>query len=182
MTYIDAILNFVSKPFQWWITITPWEQAIRVRLGSRLKKLNAGFHFKVPFIDVFYIQTTRLRVISLPLQTMSTKDKVTITVTVALGYSITDIQELYRTLYQPEATIQNMVSGVIAEYISENELAYCIPAALEPYVSGKLKDIDKYGVKIEYFKVTGFMNVRTYRLIQDGSSWTNNAVDMEAKR
>lgn len=181
MNWINDLINQISRIFQWWVTIMPWEQAIRVRFGKRTKLLNAGLHFKIPFFDSVYVQTTRLRVTNLPLQTVSTKDEKTITITLALGYSIVDIQKLFNTLYHPELTLSNICTGEISEYISTHDLQECRPIILEEAVYKKLEQFKDYGIQIDYFKVVGFANVRTYRLINDMYANTN-PMDMEFKK
>lgn len=74
MEVINSIAAFISKLFQWWFTVMPWEQALRIRKGSKVTLLGAGLYFKIPFIDAVYVQTTRMRMIDTPMQTMSTKD------------------------------------------------------------------------------------------------------------
>lgn len=159
----------------------PWEQAIRIRFGRHSKLLDAGLHFKIPFFDSVYVQTTRLRVTNLPMQTISTKDDKTVTISMALGYSITDIQQLFNTLYHPESTLSNICNGEISEYVSSHDLRDCRPVLLEKAVREKIEIFKDYGIRIDYFKVVGFANVRTYRLISD--MYPNiNPMDMEFKK
>lgn len=181
MNWINDLLTHLTKIFQWWVMINPWEQAIRVRFGKITKLLNTGIHFKIPFFDSVYVQTTRLRVVNLPLQTLSTNDEKTITITLAMGYSIENIEVLFQTLYHPESTMANICTGEIAEYVSTHDLSECRPAILEACVLNKIKSLPDYGLKIEYFKVVGFANVKTYRLINDMYT-SMNSIDMDFKK
>jgi len=45
----------------------------------------------------------------------------------------------------------------------------------------QLKDTD-YGLTFEYFKVTNFASVRTFRLIQDSQSWIDNGLKLDEKK
>lgn len=56
-----AIFRFFRQ-FQIWVVVAPWEQAVRVRLGKHLSVLNAGVHLKLPFADLVYLQSVRLRI------------------------------------------------------------------------------------------------------------------------
>jgi hypothetical protein len=180
MNYIKDTLEYLSKLFQWWIIIQPWERSIRTRFGKNLSVLGPGTHFRIPFFDIVYIQTIRLRVVSMPPQTITSKDGKTITAVCAVGYSICDIHKLYNTLYQPEVTICNLVQGEIAEYVSQHNLTECGPGHIETQVFGKLKESD-HGIKYEYVKMVGYAVVRTYRLIQDGH-WTPDSLNMNDKK
>lgn len=180
MNIINEIFNHISRLFQWWVIILPWEQGLRARFGKHIKMLGAGTHFKIPFFDAVYVQTTRLRVMSTAMQTLSTLDKQTITVTGAVGYTIESIQKIYATLHHPESTLCNIVQGEIASFVSTRKFSECSPIEIEIYIFEKLKSMD-YGIRSEYFKVIGYMNVRTYRLISD-PFWQNNGLDLEIKK
>lgn len=179
MNYIKDTIEYLIKLFEWWIIVQPWEEGIRVRLGKKVKHLTKGVYLKLPFVDHCYIQTVRLRVLSLPPQTVSTKDGKTLSIVVAIGYSINDINKLYQTLYHPDSTICNMVSGEIADFIYTHDLESCSPKDLQEHVISQL-DSTKYGIKYEYIKIIGYAVVKTYRLLQD-SHWTPNDLNMNLK-
>lgn len=180
MNSIKEVLDYLAKIFQWWILIQPWELGVRTRLGNKTKLLDPGIHFRIPFFDIIYVQTIRLRVVSLCPQTVSTKDGKTLTITCSVGYSIGDILLLFNTLYHPEATIGNMVQGYVARYIFSHDLTECTPEQVENYVTEKLTGIE-HGLKYEYSRVISYAVVKTYRLIQDGT-WSENKLDINEKR
>jgi len=99
MGSIKEILDYISKAFTWWIAVQPWEQGLRIRMGKHEKLLKPGLHFRIPVIDKVYVQTDRLRMVNIPVQTLTTKDAKTVTITTAFSYSICDISKLYHTLY-----------------------------------------------------------------------------------
>ena len=76
----------------------PWEQGIRVTLGKKLTLMNEGVYLKLPLVHKVYVQEKRLRVMSMPMQTVTTADGHPITISLAVGYSIKDIVRLYNTL------------------------------------------------------------------------------------
>jgi len=180
MDIFKSVLEYLTKMFQWWIMIQPWELGIRTRFGNRTKLLEPGTHFRIPFFDIIYVQTIRLRVVSLCPQTITTKDGKTLTISCAVGYSISDIMDLFNTLFHPEATIGYMVQGNIGGYIFSHDLSDCSPELIEKHVMNKLIEGNN-GIKYEYIKVISYAVVRTYRLIQD-SSWSENKLDINEKR
>lgn len=180
MELFNSITAFIAKVFQWWFTVMPWEQAIRVRRGRNVRLLGAGLYLKIPFADVVYIQTTRMRMIDTPMQTMSTQDGNTITIKSSIGYSIADIQVLYSTLYHPEITLNSMAMGAVGEFIRKTKMQDVSPKEIEDFVSGKI-EAEKYGLKGFSFKITTFATVKTFRLIQDGSAFYEG-LSMEAKK
>lgn len=180
MELVNTITAFLVKIFQWWFTVMPWEQAILIRNGNKSRLLGAGIYLKIPFIDAVYIQTTRMRMIDTPMQTMSTKNGDTVTIKSAIGYTINDIQILYNTLYHPEMTLNSMAMGFIGEFVRNNVIGEIYPAVIEEFVNSKISASD-YGLKDLKVRVTTFAVVKTFRLIQDNSG-LYEGLNMEPKK
>lgn len=162
-----SLLDRFLGLFTWWVTVTPWEQALRVRLGKRVTRLVPGIHLKIPVIDAIYKQSVRLRSACLPVQTITTSDGKTITLAAVLNYEIRDIELLYMTLHHAEDTLRNLATGAIAAYVRSRPLSECGP---EDIVVGVGLDLDRYGIETAGIQVIDYAVVRTYRLIMD-SKW-----------
>lgn len=180
MNQVQQFFEYLFKSLKIWVIVQPWESGIRVRNGNRIKKLNNGIYFKLPYFDSVYVQEVRLRVREMPMQTLTSKDNKTITLNSSMGYSIEDIEKLYQTLYKPEMTLQNIAMGAIADVLNATDSTEITPELLEKAVFSKLK-ADDYGLKYEYFKITNFAIVQTYRLIQD-QSWVSEGFSMTEKK
>lgn len=180
MNILNAIVDFISKLLNWWFIVMPWEQSIHVRLGKKSKVKGPGFYWQIPFIDKVFVQTTRMRMIDVAMQTMSTKDGSTVTVKSCLGYSIDNIEHLYKTLYHPEVTLCSMVQGKIGEYIRENLIADISPAKIEASVNEIIKN-PTFGLKDINVRITTFAIVKTYRIMQDYSGLTEG-LNMEPRQ
>lgn len=166
MGILNDLIQWLSKLFQWWVIVMPWEAGLRIRFGRKIKLLNEGVFVKFPIIDAVFIQTTRLRVMGCPIQTVSTKDGKTLSISVSVGYCIEDIRLLYQTLYHPEMTITNLVLGNISEYVAHNKIEDCTPDKIKESVTEILKD-NPYGLGQLSVNILGYAVVKTYRLIQD---------------
>lgn len=172
--------------FVWWFVVDPWEKALRVRLGKKIMEYGSGLHFRIPYVDVVFRNTTRLHFTSLDPQTVTTRDGKTITFAGVFGYVIEDLQQLYRTVQHADSTIQALVMGALAQYIETHELAECQPDVIEQAVVNEV-NIAQYGLDDPQLSLTTFAVVRTYRLIMDDhaiyspSPSTNNAETSAAK-
>lgn len=189
MTAFQQILEFIRTLLSWFFTVSPWEQAIRIRGGSRVKLYGAGIYFKYPFFDVIYKQNVRKRISNISVQTLTTKDGKSLTLQGSLGYQISDIMKLHQTLHDGEESIRQEVLGLIANYVAENSLAMCAPAAINEHVNAGLH-LECYGLANSEFFLNAYVaNVRTFRLLQDAlhpynvsSNYLNtNAIDGAAK-
>jgi regulator of protease activity HflC (stomatin/prohibitin superfamily) len=177
MNAFSQAMRWLTDLLKWWIVIMPWEQGLRVRLGNRVTVLSPGMHLRIPFIDSTYKQTTRMRIISLPIQTLTTVDGKTLTVTAVLAYTIGDLQTLYQTVHQPEGTIANLVLSEIAKCVSSHTLAECSAASVEAHATDALR-LGIHGLNGTQVRVVGYVVARTYRIIQD-HYWTPNGMDLD---
>lgn len=162
---LRELLNAIKEMFTWWITVAPWEQGIRVRAGKHVKLLTSGLHVRIPILDRFYLQSIRLRYISIPTQTITTKDGKALTVSGGLAYSITDVLKLYSTIHDPVDTIQLMCCGAVASAVEAGMATELRPQSVESAVCAQLS-LEKFGIGDVEFKITDWALVRTYRLIQ----------------
>ncbi len=166
MEILNNIFQYFSRFFDWWVTIMPFEQGMRVRFGNKIRILNAGLYFKIPFFDTVFVQTINLRVINLPVQTITTKDNKTLSIAGCVQYRISDIQKLYNTLYNPDMTITSMVMSNIAELVNTNNIEDCTPLIIQDKI--QVTDADQYGLVDLKVTILSYAVVKTYRLIQDG--------------
>lgn len=180
MDSIKNLLDYILNIFKIWIIVQPWEQGLRVRMGKHIKLVNGGMYFKFPYLDSYYIQQIRLRVISLPMQTVTTNDGHTVTLMGSIGYQMTDIEKMYTTVYHPELTIANVVMNEVADYVYNNDLKTIKANFVEEHVLSKVKKLD-YGIDVQSFKLTGFAVVKTFRLIQDGA-WIPEGMRLDEKK
>jgi len=180
MNQIQEFLQYILQSVKFWVIVQPWQTALIVRFGKRVKKVEKGVYFKIPYFDSVYIQESRLRVTPLSMQTLTTKDLKTITLNGSVGYSIESIEDLYKTLYHPETTIANIVMSEISDFIYSKDLDEITPKELQEKVFDML-NTHQYGLRFEYFKITNFAVVRTYRLIQD-QSWTDETLRMDESK
>src|SRR6266566_2406601 len=121
---IDLLLRFWAL-FLWAFVVEPWEKALRVRLGKRVVEFGPGLHFRIPYVDVIYRNTTRLHFTSLDPQTVTSKDGKTITFAGVFGFVIEDLWQLYTTVQHADSTIQSLVMGALAQYIETHDLTEC---------------------------------------------------------
>lgn len=181
MNQVKDFFEYIFNAVKIWIIVQPWEQCLIVRKGTNIRKVDGGMYFKIPYIDSIYVQETRLRMLTMSIQTLTTKDKATVTINTALGYTIVDLEKLFQTLCHPDGTLSNMSMSLVAETIYSNNLTDLSPSFIEKEVIDKLNKND-YGLKFEYLKITNFATVKTFRLIQDSQSWIANDLYLEKKK
>lgn len=180
MNQIKDFFEYIFNSIKIWVIVQPWQSGIRVRNGKYVKTLEGGIYFRIPYFDSVYIQEKRLRVILLPIQNLTSKDLKTVTINGSIGYSITNLERLYETLYHPETTISNMAMSAMSDFVFKNNMQDIDPDKIGRAVLNSL-NADDYGIKFDYFKITSFAVVRTFRLIQD-HSWFDENLNMDKKK
>ena len=143
MSAIIDVLRSFWRLFIWWVVVQPWEQGIRVRLGKRRKRLSPGLSFRIPYVDVVYKQSVRLRYTTTTPQTVSSSDGVALTVSGQLGYLISDIDKLYDTLQQAEnAQLTTFCRVKTYRFIMDNH-----ENVWEDLLNTRVSDIPSIGAK-----------------------------------
>lgn len=161
---IATFFRQFAQVLTWFVVVAPWEQAIRIRLGKNKRLLEAGFYFRIPFIDRVFKQSVRRRVHVITPQTLTTLDRKIVTCGGAIGFSIQDLFKFYDTLESPNDTISNEVAGLITQFVGSKNLAECEAGKIQAYVMERL-DLGRYGLSGQEFFLTQFASTRAYRFI-----------------
>lgn len=154
-------------------TVDPWELGLCVRLGRSVTTRSPGFYWFWPLVDHFYKQNARLRTLNLPVQTLTTHDGRTLTLSAAVSYAIADLLKLFDKLKleEVEDTLGNLVMSEIGAWVQAHDAFDVTPAALSHAVSRAMR-FRSLGLSDASVMLTDFAFVRTYRLITD-SKWVD---------
>ena len=174
MSFFQGILHVLSQLVSWWFVVLPWEQAVRVRAGNRVRLYEAGLHFRVPFIDYVWIQNTRRRASGVDAQTLSTRDGKTVTVAGSLAYRVDDVMALQKSLHQAAQTLAQIAAGACSKYVITHSFAECTPEAIVAAVNAAVgPEFKRIGLgDAEYFLTDFLTTNRTYRLVQNSVGTT----------
>lgn len=168
MNTLVALFNRFTRLFVWWVVIQPWERAVITRLGKRRPELGPGTHFRIPYADAIYRQSVRTRVSATPVQTLTTRDGKTLTLSASLSYCVEDLTKLYDTLHHGEDSIRNLACSAMAEYVVQHDAGDCTPERVQAWASQQMA-LERYGLGCGALNVVNFAFVRTYRFIADSA-------------
>lgn len=174
---IDGLIRGISQFFQmfvFWATVEPWEQCLRVRFGKHLKRLDPGFHFKIPYFDVLHVQSSRYRNALCFPQTLTTADGHTLVCTFALGYALDNIEKLYQGVFDVNSTLTQTVASFVADEVAKTKRddlsVHAINNKLTELLHG---EFIKYGLKDITVRIQDFAYIKAFRLIQE-QRWSND--------
>jgi regulator of protease activity HflC (stomatin/prohibitin superfamily) len=176
-------LQEIVRGIRPWVTVKPWEQAVRVRLGKHAKLLYPGVYLKIPFMDTATIYPIRTRTSYAPLQTLRSADQRTVTIGLIIRYRIADLLRVLDTLHNPEGTLIHMAQGAVSDLVAETGARDITPDRITAAVMERIQP-EQYGV--EDFAVlvsdNADLSQRTFRLLQEGRYMDNGmAIDFMGK-
>jgi regulator of protease activity HflC (stomatin/prohibitin superfamily) len=162
--FFQWLVDFI-KQFRFFVTVLPWERAVRVRLGNRVQLWEPGWHFRLPFADEVVLQSTKLRISGAGPQTISTKDGKILTLSMSIGFCIADPLAAMLRMHHPEIACASIASSIAAGVVARTTHAELKPADIEAEVLRELAKESGYAV--EFVKVTDFAFARAFRLLSE---------------
>lgn len=166
MQWFSTVLQSMTRLFKWWVVVASWEQGVRVRFGKKTTRLDPGVHFRIPFLDRIYIQSTRTQVVHTYGQSISTPEGKVITFGIAVRFQIQDIVQLYNTVSDVGTVLLFDAISQASHLIStETDMN---PSLLEDKINDSLAKQD-YGLCEVHASVVGFCQIKSWRFIVDGA-------------
>jgi len=169
MEWLTTLFRAFAKPFQWWIVVGPWERGLRIRLGKVAADLAPGIHFRIPFLDRIHLQSIRLRSIADSNHTAASRDHHTVTVGIAIDYSIVNLGVLFNILSSPEATLRFRAAAAIAKFVGSKDRQDITAKVVEDAVNEEIRTFG-CGLGEIRARVTAFSFARTFRLLMNDYS------------
>ena len=159
MDVIRELFDKFKEFFIWWTVVMPWEEALIIRWGSKVRHKKKGVHFKIPYADRVVNKCTRTQVVQSAPQTVTDERGDNIVICVAIDYHIEDLEELYNEALEPEQMLVSRANGYIVD---------AIKGGVDP-CSLLLKCINEnmFGLRVTDVNIITHAKCRTFRLIQD---------------
>lgn len=176
MNWVSEIINQLSKIIQWWIIVLPWQEGVRIRFGKKVKILKNGIHFRIPFFDECKVNSVRLHFVTIAPQTLTTLSGETITVSMQVGYSITDIFKIYNKVSGIEEALHGVIGGCVSVVINNRRLEEIDKGIIESSVKDKILALD-WGLDVSQVNVITYAVVKTFRLIKD-DHWVGKGMEL----
>ncbi len=120
-------------------------------------------HFKIPLVDRVYLVSVRTRIISDTGQTVMTRDRKPVSISVTVQFSVRDALLVFNAIYNPEATVLARIQAAVAATISSceaDDLTYDHIAR-----SAQISIPNEWGLSGVEVRITNFAMVRTLRLM-----------------
>lgn len=176
------LLNAVKRVFDGarpWVVIAPWERALRVRAGKRVKVLAEGFHCKLPFVDRVIVVETRSRTNETGRQTITKRESEEVTFSGSVEFFVEDIELMFMSVNRPSDYVRNAARNCMAKAVRSSfshdiaELGLEATRLLEEKLECK-------GLGVNEICFSEYAVVRTYRFIGDHvANYTDDRLDQK---
>ena len=164
-------LQSIWKIIWFFEVIREYEEGVLLRFGKFKKILKPGVHFKLSFIEEILTHYAKDDTILLPAQSLTTKDNKTVTVTGVVLYKIDDIESFLTLVNNAQQAISDSCMGIIAENIIQSDYEDTVNIKIMNKISIQTRrDCKKWGVYIEYVKLTSLSLSRTINLSKESES------------
>lgn len=148
------------------VTIDPFEEGVRVRLGKYTKVLKSGtyiFPNKIPFIDYVYTAVTKPDTKELTPIYITTTDGETIVITPVIGFEITDIHQWLMEANEPHSNLYDIAGMVTADVVTDMTWEEVKKKSTYTKIKNKINSqIEHLGATVNKF---GLKNIAKCRII-----------------
>ncbi len=167
----DKLIDLLTS---WWSYLMPaviipdYEQAVLLRNGKFKKVLHPGFHVKLPIFDEVVNQHVVITTLSLPAQSLYTKDRQNIVVKGVVKYKISDVKVFLLEVYDAQDALADMTQSIIKNIVIASTLDQCVDPEIDNTLTKKARvEAKKWGVDIQQVTLTDLAPIRSFRLIND---------------
>jgi modulator of FtsH protease HflK len=164
---IDLLVGWFDtlNPF---IIIKQFQNGVHLRNGKFKRVLLPGLHFKLPLFDEIIEQHVVTTTMSLPAQSLYTKDKQNIVVKTMVKYKIKDVQIFILEIFDATDAISDITQSIVKKLVVARTLDECISHDLDSDLTTKVRNkVKSMGVEIEQITLTDIAPIRSIRLIND---------------
>lgn len=167
---IDRLIGLLERFFEeikFWEIIYDYEMGVIFRFGKVKRVINPGFHWKLPgFIDSVQKDVVVTQTLTIPAQTIITKDLKEITVKTVVKYTISDIEAFFTKVYDRIDAISDTTMIIVKELVTLKDKDEC--HNIDNDLSKKLRvAVKRWGIEVESASLTDVTQTKSFRLFNE---------------
>jgi regulator of protease activity HflC (stomatin/prohibitin superfamily) len=164
---IQLFLQFYEKLIPWYV-VDEADEAVILRFGKFSKVRGPGTYRKIPFFDNVIVKTTVWTTISLPAQSLTTKDGVNIVIKAAIKYKVRDIKTFVLEVWDAVDALSDMTSGIIFDVVKEYSWEELKVEDLRSLITRKTRhEAKRWGLEVESVTLSDLAQIKSLRLINE---------------
>lgn len=164
---IEFLLNVIEHVIPLKI-LKEYQQGVLFRFGRFNKELGPGVHFKIPFLDTIEEYPVVYTTITLPPQSIITKDGISVVIRGHIKYKIEDIKIFAVDVYDAIDALSDMTGGVIYDEIISKTWEEAYNTNLQQILTKKARvEAKKWGIHVDKVTITDFSKMMSLRLFSN---------------
>lgn len=165
----DFLLNFLYDILPVFF-VKQYDNGVMLRMGKFRKVVTPGPVFKIPFIDKIETQTIVTTTLSVPTQSVMTKDKKHLVVKSVVKFKIADVQLFMMNVYDAQDAIADTTQSIVKALIADKVLDECSDNEFDNTLTKKLRNaVKQWGIDIQQVTLTDIGQIKSLRLFNEGS-------------
>lgn len=151
------------KPFE---IVYAYEEGVLYRLGRDKKVLKPGFHWKWFIIDYVIKDMVVTQTLTIPCQTVISKDLKEITIKAVVKYNIEDIRLFQTRVYDRVDALSDTTMIINKELVTQTDSKKI--QFIDNELAKKLRvQVKKWGISIENVSLTDISETNSFRLFNE---------------
>ncbi len=164
---LDFIINFIEDILPFFV-VKEYQQAIVLRFGKYYKTCEKGFYWKIPFVDDPMKDLVTTTTLTIPSQSITTRDEKQLVVKAVVKYNIDDIKAFLLEVYDAKDAISDTAQAIIKEQITIRDWAECNNIKVDNEITKKLRaEVKKWGIYIDKVTLTDIGIISSVRLFNE---------------
>lgn len=161
-----AIIESLWEHLIPFLIVHVYQNAGIFRFGKYHRTLEAGFHWRWPFIEAVVTESICLTTLALEPQTITTKDDKTVVISGIVRYRITNVEPFICEIGNQHDLLRDTSMGAALKQVRQIDLRTLLDKPPENAIASDIRrQVKPYGMEIEAFTFTDIGQIRTLRLI-----------------
>lgn len=169
----DKLIDFIISTIEDFLPIffvKQYNNGILLRMGRFVRVVKPGLVFKIPFLDKIETTTIVTTTLSIPTQSVMTKDKQHLVVKGVVKYRISDVEAFMLTVYDATDAISDTLQSIIKTHIAMRNLDECVDNEFDNTITKKLRsEVKHWGIEVDKVTLTDIGQIKSLRLFNEGS-------------
>lgn len=164
---IDILVQ-LAKDVLPFVVIREYQEGVLLRLGKYRTTLNPGFHWIIPMVDSVDLIVTVWTTITLPAQSVSTRDSKLVVVKGMVKYRVSDSKTYTLDVFDAKDALSDTTCGIIFDAIHERDYSESNSPQFSEHITNMAKkEAKKWGITVRAVTLTDFSEVRSIRLFNE---------------
>ena len=164
---IEFIINMIDKVLPFWV-VKQTDNGVLLRLGKYKKTLLPGFYWKYPFADDILTHHVLTALLSIPVQSLTTKDGKQIVIKAVVKYKVEDVKPLLLEIWDSTDAISDVTQSIVKKQIHMRTWQQCNDDDVDNEITKKLRiEMRKWGINIESVTMTDIGITPSIRLFNE---------------